>query len=226
MDRKMFEKYGITVDSGKILFEEGDTGDHMYIIQEGSVRISKNIGGRNHILAVLGKGDFFGEMALVTSTTRTATATAASTVELLKFDREGFLNMVEKNARIALNVIDKLCRRLQQANLQIQHLVRKNEKGLIALNLHYAFSEQSGAAEGLDYAKALRELSLNMEFPQDKIRSFIEELKEQGVVKIEGDRLFLTQTDRLKEIADSVSAGKEISAGKEGGSGKDISSGG
>lgn len=209
MDRKMFEKYGITVDAGKILFEEGDTGDHMYIIQEGSVRISKNIEGRNHILAILGKGDFFGEMALVTSTTRTATATAASTVKLLKFDREGFLNMVEKNARIALNVIDKLCRRLQQANLQIQHLVRKNEKGLIALNLHYAFSEQGGGMEGLDFSKALRELSLNMEFPQDKIRSFIEELREQNVVKIEEDRLFLVQADRLKNIADSAHASGE-----------------
>ncbi|MFO7848657.1 MAG: Crp/Fnr family transcriptional regulator [Spirochaetia bacterium] len=213
MDRKMFEKYGITVDAGKILFKEGETGDHMYIIQEGSVRISKNIEGRNHILAVLGKGDFFGEMALVTSTTRTATATAASTVELLKFDRDGFLNMVEKNARIALNVIDKLCRRLQQANLQIQHLVRKNEKGLIALNLHYAFSEQSGGTEGLDFTKTLRELSLNMEYPQDKIRSYIEELREQDIVKVEGDRLFLNRGEGLKEIADSANTEREGKTG-------------
>ncbi len=205
MEQKLFEKYGMTVDAGKVLFQEGDTGEHMYIIQEGSVRISKNIEGRDHILAVLGKGEFFGEMAIVTSTTRTATATAASTVEMLKFDREGFLNMIEKNARIALNVIDKLCRRLQQANLQIQHLVRKNEKGLIALNLHYAFTEQGGGGEGIDYPKTLRELSLNMEFPQDKIRRYVEELREKQIVDVQADKLFLNDDGRLKDIADSAS---------------------
>ncbi len=210
MEQKLFEKYGMTVDAGKILFSEGDTGEHMYIIQEGSVRISKNIDGRDHILAVLGKGDFFGEMAIVTSTTRTATATAASTVGLLRFDREGFLNMVEKNARIAMNVIDKLCRRLQQANLQIQHLVRKNEKGLIALNLHYAFTEQGGGADGLDYPKMLRELSLNMEFPQDKIRRYIDELKEKQIVSVKQDKIYLNDDGRLKGIADSASVVDDV----------------
>lgn len=204
MEQKLYEKYGITVDAGKVLFREGDVGEHMYIIQGGSVRISKNIDGRDHILAVLGKSDFFGEMAIVTSTTRTATATAASTVELLMFDREGFLNMIEKNAKIALNVIDKLCRRLQQANLQIQHLVRKNEKGLIALNLHYTFTEQGGE-KGLDYTKTLRELSLNMEFPQEKVKEYLEELKEKQIVKIEDDKLYLNDDGRLKGIADSAS---------------------
>ncbi len=204
MEQKLFEKYGMTVDTGKVFFQEGEQGEHMYIIQEGSVRISKSIDGRDHILAVLGKGDFFGEMAIVTSTTRTATATAASTVEMLKFDREGFLNMVEKNARIAMNVIDKLCRRLQQANLQIQHLVRRNEKGLIALNLHYAFTEQGGGGTGLDFPKMLRELSLNMEFPQDKIRKYIDDLKEKQIIKIENDKIFLNDDGRLKDIADSA----------------------
>jgi CRP-like cAMP-binding protein len=205
MEQKLFEKYGTTVDAGKVLFREGETGEHMYIIQEGSVRISKNIDGRDHILAVLGKGDFFGEMAIVTRTTRTATATAASTVELLCFDREGFLNMVEKNARIAMNVIDKLCRRLQQANLQIQHLVRRNEKGLIALNLHYAFTEQGGGGDGLDFPKVLRELSLNMEFPQDKVRRYIEELKAKQIVNVAADRIYLKDDARLRDIADSAS---------------------
>ena len=72
----LFEKYGMVVDTGKEIFLEGEVGDLMYIIQEGSVRISKLIDGKPHILAVLGKGDFFGEMAIVTRVKRTATATA------------------------------------------------------------------------------------------------------------------------------------------------------
>lgn len=205
MEPKLFEKYGMTVDEGKILFSEGDEGEHMFIIQEGSVRITKNIDGRDHTLAVLGKGDFFGEMAIVTRTKRTATATAACTVKLLQFDREGFHNMIEKNARIALNVIDKLCRRLQQANMQIQHLVRRNERGLIALNLHYAFTEKESArAEGVEYARLLRELSLGLEFPQEKIQKYVTELREKEILKLEGDKLSLLDPGRLAAIAETA----------------------
>ncbi|MGC9312758.1 MAG: Crp/Fnr family transcriptional regulator [Sediminispirochaetaceae bacterium] len=202
MEQKLFEKYGMTVDEGKVFFSEGEEGEHMFIIQEGSVRITKNIDGREHTLAVLGKGDFFGEMAIVTRTKRTASAKAASTVKLLRFDREGFLNMVEKNARIALNVIDKLCRRLQQANMQIQHLVRRNESGLIALNLHYTFSEGTARTEGVEYAKLLRELSLNLEFPQEKIQKYIAELREKHILKLQNDKLELMDAGRLADIAE------------------------
>jgi len=204
MEQKLFEKYGMTVDEGKVFFKEGDEGQHMFIIQEGNVRITKNIDGREHTLAVLSKGDFFGEMAIVTQTVRTATATAASTVQLLQFDREGFHSMIEKNARIALNVIDKLCRRLQQANMQIQHLVRRNERGLVALNLHYAFTEKSGGQSCLEYSKLLRELALNMEFPQEKIQKYIAELREKQIVKLENDKLELLDAGRLGAIAETA----------------------
>ncbi|HDQ13462.1 MAG TPA: Crp/Fnr family transcriptional regulator [Sediminispirochaeta sp.] len=204
MEQNLFEKYGMTVDEGKVFFSEGEKGEHMYIIQEGCVRITKNIDGREHTLAVLGKGEFFGEMAIVTQATRTATATAASTVRLLRFDRPGFLSMIEKNARIALNVIDKLCRRLQHANMQIQHLVRGNQRGLIALNLYYYFTEKGPGAEGLEYSKTLRDLSLSLEFPQEKIQGYIADLREKQILKLEDDRLTLTDIGRLAEIAEAA----------------------
>ncbi|ORC34862.1 Crp/Fnr family transcriptional regulator [Marispirochaeta aestuarii] len=204
-DNKLFEKYGLTVDSGKILFQEGDGGDKMYIIQEGNIRISKQIGGKEHILAVLGKGDFFGEMAIVNQVKRSATATAIGTVKLLAFNREGFLGMIEKNARIALNVIDKLCRRLQHTNNQIQHLVKRNTKGLIALNLYYAFAENGFEQARLEYHKLSREISLNLEIPQDAVLDFIENLASTRVVKTEDNLMFLLDRDKLHSLAESAS---------------------
>lgn len=204
-DNKLFDKYGTTVDSGKILFQEGDDGDKMYIIQDGNVRISKQIGGKEHILAVLGKGDFFGEMAIVTQVKRTATATAIGTVRLLAFNREGFLGMIEKNARIALNVIDKLCRRLQHTNNQIQHLVKRNTKGLIALNLYYAFAENGFEQARLEYHKLSREISLNLELPQEAVLEFIDGLIKQNVVRTEGNLMLLGDREKLHSLAESAS---------------------
>ncbi len=206
-DNRLYDKYGLMVDSGKVLFQEGEPGDKMYIIQEGNIRISKMIGGKEHILAVLGKGDFFGEMAIVNQVERTATATAVGTVRLLAFNREGFLGMIEKNARIALNVIDKLCRRLQHTNNQIQHLVKQNKKGLIALNIYYAFAENGFEQARLEYHKLSREISLNLELPQEAVLKYIENLAEQGIVKTESSLMTLRDKDKLYDLAESASAG-------------------
>ena len=203
-DTKLFDKYGIYIESGKVLFKENEIGDKMYIIQEGNIRISKNIGGKEHILAVLAKGDFFGEMAIVNRVTRSATATAATRVKLLAFNREGFIGMIEKNARIALNVIDKLCRRLQQTNLQIQHLVKKNTKGLIALNLYYAFVENGMEKAKLEYHKISREMSLNLEIPQESILSYMDNLKRQEIIHIDGNIITLANRDKLTAMTENT----------------------
>lgn len=207
-ENTLFDKYGQVVDSDKVLFKEGDDGNHMYIIQEGSVRITKTIDGKPHILAVLGRGDFFGEMAIVNRVKRTATATAVGTVKLLTFDRQGFVSMIEKNARIGLNIIDKLCRRLQQANSQIQHLVRRNEKGLIALNLHYAFQAHGMGQALLDMHKTARDISLSLEIPQENSLEYFQELTSAGIIAVENGMMRLAEKERLVAIAET--AGKSV----------------
>ncbi|MBT3275895.1 MAG: Crp/Fnr family transcriptional regulator [Spirochaetales bacterium] len=202
--KTLFDKFGFVYDSGKVIFEENQDGDQMYIIQEGNVRISKTIDGKPHTLAVLGKGDFFGEMAIVTSVKRTATATAAGTVRLLAFDRPGFLSMIAKNVRIALNVIDKLCRRLQAANSQIYHLVSRNEKDLIAMNLYHSFAEHGMEKAVLDTIKVSRDISLNLEFSTEKILNFFQDLEKRGIVRSHGGHLMLINKAALEAIAESA----------------------
>lgn len=202
----LFDKFGIVYDSGKVIFEENQDGDHMYIIQEGSVRISKMMGGKEHILAVLGKGDFFGEMAIVTSVKRTATATAAGTVRLLAFDRPGFMSMIAKNARIALNIIDKLCRRLQAANAQIQHLVKRNDKDLIALSLYHSFAENGMENASLEVHKIARDFTYSLDIPQEKVLDFFRELESRGIIEAREGHLFLTDRPSLAKIAEGAGA--------------------
>lgn len=204
----LFDKFGILVDSGKVIFKEGEPGDQMYIIQDGSVRISKSIAGKEHILAVLSKGDFFGEMAIVNQASRSATATAVGTVKLLAFNREGFISMIEKNARIALSIIDKLCRRLQQTNQQIQHLVRKNEKGLIAMNLYYAFAEKGLEKAELEYHKTARDIALNLELPQDSVIFYLEELKLKNVIQVDKNVMILRDRYALAALAETATGTK------------------
>ncbi len=89
--------------------------------------------------------------------------------ELLAFDRNGFLSMIYKNPKIALNVIDKLCRRLQNANLQVQHLVRKNAKGLVALNLAYGLLAET--RRGTPRKRTVEEIALGLQLPIEVIQA-------------------------------------------------------
>ncbi|MBP7494658.1 MAG: Crp/Fnr family transcriptional regulator [Spirochaetales bacterium] len=200
-DNLLFEKYGHNIPAGTVLFQEGDEGNEMFIIQEGKIRISKSIGEKEHVIAILGKGDFFGEMALVNRIKRTATAQAVTDVRLLSFDRQGFRSMIEKNSKIAMNIIDKLCRRLQQANMQIQHLKRKNAGALIALNLYYAF--ESTSKELLSYEKTLEEISLSLETPLNEVEETVRKLEETEILKREGNGLRLLNLEGLKAMSET-----------------------
>jgi CRP-like cAMP-binding protein len=193
------------VDAGRVIFQEGEEGDQMFIIQEGQVKVSRNISGKEQILAILGKGDFFGEMALVTKIKRTATVTALSPVKLLAFNREGFLNMITKNAKIALNVIDKLCRRLQNANLHIKHLARKDAKALIAMNLRFAFQGAAESGAVLLYDRTVDEFSQNLDLTIDQVKSTLDGFVRMGMLEIRSNAIHLVDEQRLDALAEQLS---------------------
>ena len=201
----LFSRFGRHVDAGRVIFQEGEEGDQMFIIQEGQVKVSRNISGKEQILAILGKGDFFGEMALVTKIKRTATVTALSPVKLLAFNREGFLNMITKNAKIALNVIDKLCRRLQNANLHIKHLARKDAKALIAMNLRFAFQGAAESGAVLLYDRTVDEFSQNLDLTIDQVKSTLDGFVRMGMLEIRSNAIHLVDEQRLDALAEQLS---------------------
>ena len=203
-DSTLFNTFGLTVEAGKVVFKEGDIGDTMYIIQSGNILISKAIKGKDHQLAVLGKGDFFGEMAIVTNEKRSATAVAKTDSKLLSFDRQGFISMLNKNAKIALNIIEKLCRRVANLHQQIQHLVKGNNRGIMAIHLLYSFEDAKKSGKLLNFDEMLQDVSLNLELPLDNIMDFIEQFEKEGIIKRENGSLKLINKKKLEDVTEKV----------------------
>jgi CRP-like cAMP-binding protein len=82
-------------EAGRVLFQEADRADKVYLILDGRVRIYGRDGNRNEIeLATFGRGEFFGEMALFDRGVRSASVKALEPCELFTFDGEKFLAMV------------------------------------------------------------------------------------------------------------------------------------
>ena len=94
------------------VFAEGDVAHSMYIIFKGEVRIHK--GG--HTLAILKKNEIFGELALLDTETRSASASTVTETFLLKIDQEPFYELMESRIEVAKGIIKTLCRRLKAQN--------------------------------------------------------------------------------------------------------------
>jgi len=84
---QLFTRFGKKIPPGTTLFQEGDKGEEMFIIQSGKVKISKRIRGVEKTLATLDKGEFFGEMAILNDKPRSASAETTEESEMLVIDR-------------------------------------------------------------------------------------------------------------------------------------------
>jgi hypothetical protein len=112
--------------AGTVIFREGEFGAEMYIIQGGQVMISRHLAGKDVELAVLEKGDFFGEMALLDEfPERSATATAVSAVEALQLKSNDLDTLLRRKPEIAVRMMMKLADRLREANRQFEEAVGK-----------------------------------------------------------------------------------------------------
>lgn len=120
---------------GQVLFHEGERGDVMYVVQSGAVRISKRVGGQDKLLAVLGPGEFLGEMAILNGKPRTATATAVEPTRCLVIEPQTLEDMVVKNSEIALRLIKKLAKRLDSADTLVEVLLHHDPKARVLMGL-------------------------------------------------------------------------------------------
>jgi CRP/FNR family cyclic AMP-dependent transcriptional regulator len=112
--------------AGTLLFREGDRGAKMYVIRTGKVKIWKHLSGTEIQLAVLGPGEFFGEMALLEGLPRSASATVVEDSLVIEVEQAAFETLVRTRAEIAVRLLRRLSSRLRDADRQIQALMSRS----------------------------------------------------------------------------------------------------
>lgn len=105
----------VEYEPNEFVFKQGDPGDLMYLVQDGEVEVLQELGGHQNQVAVLERGDFFGEMSVLEEEPRTHSVRTLSASKLVKIDRAGFRSMLTRNAEIAVRMIRKLSLRLMSA---------------------------------------------------------------------------------------------------------------
>lgn len=117
----------------EIVFWEGEPGVGVYIIQEGTVKIYKTLSdGSDKELAILKNGDFFGELALLDESPRSASAVAREASHILGLFRPEFFDILERKPKLGIKVTTKLAQmignRLRITNTELQSLCTKFHK--------------------------------------------------------------------------------------------------
>ena len=112
-----------------IIFLEFEKGDKFYMVQSGSVRITKVIKDVEKLLDVVLAGDFFGEMAILESTTRSASAIANEPTVLLELQKENFQSILANNIEMALKLSKMFAKRIFDSKRRLL-ILQLNEPNL------------------------------------------------------------------------------------------------
>jgi len=204
LDDALFSKFGRSFPAGTLLFREGEGGDQMFVIQEGRVHIIKLVRDTEKILATLGPGEFFGEMAILNSKPRSATAIVAEDAKLLVINGRTFETMVTGNTEIALRMIKKLSQRLDEADRQIENLLLRDHNSRVVHGLAY-LAEARGTKEaaGIRLEITVNDLADRVGLEAAEVDSVLSRLVKARFVRVlESGGFLIPEVARLWEFLD------------------------
>lgn len=118
-----------------IILEE-EYGDLVFVVKKGTIKITRvNDEGKEVILALLGPGEMFGELAILDGEARSANALAQENCELLAINKEDFLDILKNNFSVSYNVMCELAKRLRKSDQQIEALSLSDAEHRIGVSL-------------------------------------------------------------------------------------------
>jgi CRP/FNR family cyclic AMP-dependent transcriptional regulator len=200
-EETLFQRFGKEFAKGTVLFQEGEPGKDMFVLQSGRISISKKVRDVEKILAVLGPGEFFGEMAIISNKPRNATATVMEDAKLLVIDPKTFEAMIRGNAEIAVRMIKKLAERLSEADAQIENLLLSDPASRVVHQvLQVCQTRGRPMEEGIEVDFPVRELPRLIGVGEPAIRHMLDRLERAGLIERSGDRLTVYDTARLHDF--------------------------
>jgi len=107
---------------GDVIVRQGEAGNCMYEILEGTVEVLREKNGQEVSLAVLSKGDFFGEMAIFERGVRSATVRAMGEVRAITIDKKTLLRRISGDPSLAFRIVEKMANRIRELDVEIERL--------------------------------------------------------------------------------------------------------
>jgi len=186
-----------------IILEE-EMGDVVFIVMTGTVKITRvNDEGKEVILAMLGSGEVFGEMAILDGESRSANALSQENCEVVTINREDFLNIIKTNNKVAINLMTEFAIRLRKSDQQIEALSLDDAEhriGVSILNLAEEMGvirQGSVTVENLPYQQDIANMAGTSRETVSRVMKIFEE---RGLITKEGHTLSIPDYAFFKRI--------------------------
>ena len=194
-----------TLRRGEVLFNEGDSGDRLYILLTGKVKLGHtSVDGRENLLAVLGPGEVVGELTLFDPGPRSTTATAVATTELLALEHNQIMGFLASHTQLAKDMLRALAVRLRRTNIALADLVFSDVPGRVAkalLDLAERFGAPTEDGIHVPHDLTQEELAQLVGASRETINKSLAEFVSRGWIRLEGRAVTLIDVERLKRRA-------------------------
>jgi CRP-like cAMP-binding protein len=167
------------------------------------VRITKEVGGEQKVLAVLGPGEFVGEMAILNAKPRAATATVVDQTRCLVIEARMLESMVSRNAEIAIRLIKKLAKRVDSANALVEILMHRDPKARVMLALaRHAEAFGEARPQGIRIRMSPEDLAREVNVDEWIVREVIARLRRLRLVVEDPSGMVVSDVARLQDFVE------------------------
>ncbi len=190
---------------GEILFREGDSGDRLYVVIDGKIKLGRSSpDGRENLLAVLGPGQMFGELSLFDPGPRSATATAVTDVAMVSLGHEELSRWLTKHPDVARGLLNQLAARLRRTNDVVADLVFSDVPGRVAkalLDLSSRFGRQADDGVHVHHDLTQEELAQLVGASRETVNKALADFANRGWLRLEPRSVVLVDIERLQHRA-------------------------
>ncbi|MGL1935611.1 MAG: Crp/Fnr family transcriptional regulator [Fibrobacterales bacterium] len=190
-----------------IILEDDSEDQALFIIVDGDVKVYiSGLDGRETILAMLGTGDFFGEMSLIDGDPRSASVKSVTQTEILVLRRSDFREEMVKFPDLAMSLLEEMSRRLRKSNKQVGSLSLMTVYGRIAatilnlmeekgIRIHAQNGQMIVAIKNKPTQQQLAEMSGTT---RESVSRVLKALQKKGCISIAGKDLLILQEEELR----------------------------
>ena len=192
---------------GETIFHQGDTGDALFVIESGAVKIVlPSPGGEEEaIIATLRPGDWFGELALGDGADRSATAIAHEATAAYRLNRRDFERLMDSKPQLRVALLEALARELRRLTRHVDEMHFLNLPGRLALRIVSLAREADPTATGevrLPWQFSQSELAGMIGGTRPTVNRMLSGFADEGLLRIDRDLLVVPDLERLERVAE------------------------